>query len=69
MTKVLIATSNYEIQERVDFKLNIIDSINSRLDYNNMSIDEKIKRIKNVYNLNHGNGKNNKKKKKKGRNK
>ncbi len=69
MTKVLIATSNYEIQERVDFKLNIIDSINSRLDYNNMSIDEKINRIKNVYNLNHGNGKNNKKKKKKGRNK
>lgn len=69
MTKVLIATSNYEIHERVDFKLNIIDSINSRLDYNNMSIDEKIKRIKNVYNLNHGNGKNNKKKKKKGRNK
>ena len=44
--------------------MNIIDSINSRLEYKNMSQEEKINHIKNVFNLTHGTGKRKNKRKK-----
>lgn len=44
--------------------MNIIDSINSRLEYKNMTPEEKINYIKFKYNLNHGTGKRKNKKKK-----
>lgn len=45
--------------------MNIIDSINSRLEYKNMTQEEKINFIKERFNLSHGKGKKKKSKKKK----
>lgn len=44
-------------------KKGIIDVINERLKYNNLSPEEKIEYIKYKYNLNHGQSKSKKKKK------